>query len=251
LFEVAGAWSVLVGIAFLLTLGVGMATLCAVVSILRLRRDATVIEAAENFEAVDLTTVVKRYVPAEHQTNIARDETAIAKQVIATQRPRWRWIATILGTIFVCGAIATVFLTLRHLEATAVARLATKPPPNLDVLKYVQGVWGVRADFLESCSENPQTISVAPDRKTLTLRFASPSKLGSATIADMTFDIVSVKPNMLVVLWANPPVATKPVPIDVQFIDANTMSWSPSNSAMLSSGAIERCPSSQHAPTPQ
>ena len=251
MFEVAGAWSVLAGIAFVLTLGVGVATLCAVVSILRLRRDATVIEAAENFEAVDLTTVVKRYVPAERQTNIARDETAIAKQVIATQRPRWRRIATILGIIFVCGTTATIFLTLRHLEATAAVRLATKPPLNLDALKYVQGVWGLRANFLESCSENPQTISVAPDRKTLTLRFAKPFKLEPATIVNMTFDVVSVKPNMLVLLWADPPAASKPVPTDVRFIDANTMSWSPSNSAMLSSGAIERCPPTQHPPTLQ
>jgi hypothetical protein len=46
-------------------------------------------------------------------------------------------------------------------------------------------------------------------------------------------------------LWADPPPAIKPkqgtVKFGVQFIDADTMSWSLSNDAAQSSGAIERC----------
>jgi hypothetical protein len=251
LLEIAGAESVPAGVAFLLTLGAGMAVLFAVAYMLRLRRDARVIEAAENFEPVSLTTVVQRYVPAEYQTNAVREEMAIAKQVITIQWSRWRRIAAIFGITFVCGATVTIFLTLRYLEAAAAARLAAKPLLNLDVLNYIQGVWGSRANSLESCAENPQILAVAPDRKTLTLRFAKPFKQDSETITNMTFNIVSVKPNMLVLLWTDSPAATKPTTTDVLFVDANTMSWSPSESANVSSGAIERCPPTRRVPASQ
>jgi hypothetical protein len=252
LLELAAPWSALAGIAFVLTLGAGVATLFAVASIWRMRRDARVIEAAENFEAVNLTTVVKRYVPAEHQTNAARDEMAIAKQVIVAQRPRWKRTAVVFGMVLVCSATATVFFARRHLETTRAARLATKPRPNLDVLKYIQGVWGWRADFLQSCSENPQTISVAPDRKTLRIRYAKPYKTRLGTpITDLTFNVVSATSSALVLLWADPPAAIKPAPTDVQFIDANAMSWGPINNAMVSSGVIERCPPAQQVPARQ
>lgn len=241
------AWGALFAVASVLTLGAGVGTVLVVASIGQLRRDARAIEAAESFEAVDLTTVVKRHVPAEHQTNIAREEMAFAKQAIATRRPRLKWRAVVFGMILMCGAAATVLSAERYLATLAAARLATKPRLNLDVLKAIQGVWGFRADSLQSCSENPQTIQVAPDRKTLTMRYAKPYKQDSGTVTELIFDVVSVKPNMVVLLWANPPtfVVSKPTPVDVVFIDANTMSLSRSNSVRGSSGAIERCASAQ------
>jgi hypothetical protein len=248
LLELVGAWSVLASATFVLTLGAGVGTAFAIASIWRLRRDARAIEAAESFEAVDLTSVVKRYVPGEYQTNIARDEMAIAKQAIAARRPRLRRLAVVFGMAGVCGAAATVFSAQRHLEAAA-ARSPAKPHINLDVLSDVQGVWGWRADFLQSCSQNPQTIQVAPDQKTLTLRYAKPNKQGSETINELNFDVVAAKSDMLVLLWTDPPAGAKPSPVEVHFIDANTMSWSSSNDAMVSSGAIERCPLTQHTPS--
>ena len=74
MFEFAAAWSVLAGVAFVLTLAVAVETALAVASIWQLRWDVRVIEAAENFEAVDLTTVVRRYVLAEQQTNVPRPD---------------------------------------------------------------------------------------------------------------------------------------------------------------------------------
>jgi len=130
-----------------------------------------------------------------------------------------------------------------RMETTATAQPTAPLRPNSDLLTNIQGVWGWRADFLASCAENPQTIQVAPDRRTLTMRFAKPYKPDSETITGMTFDVVSVEPNKLVLLrtdLAAFAVDRKPIPLDVTFIDANTMSWSPSNSAMAS-GAIERC----------
>jgi hypothetical protein len=241
LFEIHAAWGILSAVSSVLTLAAGVAAVLALVSIWRMQRDARTIEAAQNFAAVDLTTVVKRYVPAEQQTNVARDEIAIAKQAIVTRRPRLKRIAVIFGMAFVCGATATVFTAHRRLGTTATARLTAQPRVNLDVLKNIQGVWGWRADFLQSCSENPQTIQVAADRKTLTIHYTKPYKQGSKTITDLTFDVISVKQDMLVLLRADPPTDTKPIPADVTFIDANTMSWSPRNNAMMWSGAIERC----------
>jgi hypothetical protein len=127
------------------TLGAGVGTVLAVASIWRLRRDARVIEAAEAAEGVDLTTVVKRHVPADHQTNIARDEIALAKQVILARRPRLKHIAVVFGIALVGGVPATVFSAHRYLETTAAARLAPKPPLNLAVLKDIRGVGGAGA----------------------------------------------------------------------------------------------------------
>jgi hypothetical protein len=128
------------------------------------------------------------------------------------------------------------------------AALTSPALAAIDAFKNIQGVWGWRADFLQSCSENPQTIQVAPDGKTLTMRYAKPFKEGSDVINDMTFDVISANRSKLVLLRTDPPafVGGKPIPVDVLFIDENTMSWSPSNSAMAWSGAIERC-----APTRQ
>ena len=220
-----------------------MGMVLAVASLWRLRRDARAIEVAESFGVINLTTVIKRYVPAEHQTNVAREEIAIAKQAIIAGRPRLKRIAVICGMVFVCGATATVFTASRRLGTTATAWLTGQPRPNTDALKNIQGVWGWRADFLGSCSENSQTIQVSTDQKTLTMRYAKPYKQGSGTITEMTFEVVSVKPNKLVLLRTDSDAFAvgKPIAMDVLFIDTNTMSWSPSNSAMVSSGAIERC----------
>jgi hypothetical protein len=109
---------------------------------------------------------------------------------------------------------------------------------------------------LASCAENPQTIQVAPDRRTLTVHFAKPYKQGSETITDMTFDkqgsetitdmtfgIVSVERNKLVLLRTDPAAFAvgKPTQVDVLFIDENSMIWSPSHGAMVASGTIEHC----------
>jgi hypothetical protein len=239
--QLVASWTVAAVIAAALTLGAGVPTVFAIAALWRLRRDARVIEAAESFQAVDLTTVIKRYVPAEHQTNRASDEMAIAKQVIVARRPRQKWIVGTFGLVLVGGAIATAFSLQRHWEMRAAADLARKPRSDLDVLKSIQGLWGWRADFLLSCGENPQTIEVAPDRKTLTLRYAKPSRQGSETLTKLSFDVVAAKPDKLMLQWTDPPAGGKPSPVEVRFIDANTMSWSSSNDATVSSGAIERC----------
>jgi hypothetical protein len=243
LLDVSAAWGVPTVAASALSLAALAGTIIAVASLRRFRIDWQVIEAAERHQAVDLTSVVKRYVPSELQTQKSADEITIAKQVIAVRRPRWKRIAVISGMIMLCCFAAATFSARRNLQAVAAARLAAKPRLNLDVLKTVQGVWGWKADFMQSCLENPQTVSVAPDRKKLSVRYAKPFQDGSKLITDLDFDVVAAKPDSIVLSELNSAAPTNPRPalVYVQFLDANTYSLSRSDQPMKSSGTIERC----------
>ncbi len=173
---VSGVWGVSAAIAFLLVLAAAIGTILAVAKLWRFRMDGQVIDAAERLEAVNLGTVVKRYVPSELQTQNFTDEIAIARQVISSRRPGWKRIAMISGVVLLCSATVAAYFTRRNLEVIAAAQLAAKPRLNLDVLRVIQGVWGWRADFLESCAENPQTVVVSPDHKNLSCGMRNRSK---------------------------------------------------------------------------
>ena len=242
MLDVSAAWGVPAAAAAL-ALAAFAGVVIALVSSRRFRIDAGVIEAAERLEAVDLTSVVKRYVPSELQTHKSAEEIAVAKQVIAVRRPRWKRIAVISGIIMLCCAAAATFSTRWNLQAAAAARLAAKPRLNLDVLKAIQGVWGWRADFLQSCSENPQTVSVTPDRKKLLVRYAKPFQDGLTLVTNLDFDVVLAKPDSIVLSEAHSATPTSPRPpqVYIQFLDANTYSLSRSDAPMKSSGAVERC----------
>lgn len=106
---------------------------------------------------------MKRYVPSEFQTQKASEEIAIVKEVLAHERPRAKRITIIAGVVTLCAAPAPAFLIHHNLRAMDVAQLAAKPALNLDVLKAVQGVWGWRANAMQSCAKNPRTISLSAD----------------------------------------------------------------------------------------
>jgi len=244
LLDVSAAWGVPAAAAFALTLVAFAGIVVALVSLRRFGIDWRVIEAAERLEAVDLTSVVKRYVPSELQTQKSAEEIAVAKQVIAVRRPRWKRIAVISGMIMLCCAVAATFSTRWNLQAATAARLAAKPRLNLDVLKTIQGVWGWRADFLQSCRENPQTVSVTPDRKKLSVRYAKPFQDGLTLVTNLDFDVVLAKPDSIVLSEPNSvtPINPSPTQVYVQFLDANTYSLSRSDDPLKSSGTVERCP---------
>lgn len=246
---VSGVWGVSAAIAFLLVLAAAVGTILAVAKLWRFRMDGQVIDAAERLEAVNLGTVVKRYVPSELQTQNFTDEIAIARQVISSRRPGWKRIAMISGVVLLCSATVAAYFTRRNLEVIAAAQLAAKPRLNLDVLRVIQGVWGWRADFLESCAENPQTVVVSPDHKNLSVRYAKPFKTGSSLVTDLEFDVISAKPDMLVLTERGTTTSTesRPAQVYINFLDANTYSLSRSDDPMKSSGAIVRCPQPQAA----
>jgi hypothetical protein len=221
--------------AIALTLAAAAGTAIAVAKFKRLKADYRVIEAGERFEAVDLTTIVKRYVPSERQTQKASEELPIAKQVIGSRRPRCKRTAIIAAVLMLCGAAAVTLSVQRILASLTTAQLAAKPPLNLDLLTAIQGVWGWRADVRQSCAVNPQTISVTPDRKTLTVQYAKPVQPDADTSTTMNFDVVSATSNLIVL---RRPDSTN---MYLRFIDADTITVSRSDEPVDTSGAVERC----------
>jgi hypothetical protein len=235
-FDPAAVWNVLTGMAIAVTLWGIAGAIFAVAMSRRLHADHRVIEAAERFEAVSLTTVIKRYVPPEQQTQKAAEEMAIAKRVIELRQPRWRRAAILSAVLMLCGAGATAFALQRDLSLPPTAKVAAKPAPTLDPLKAVPGVWGWRADTLQSCEENPQTIALSRDGKTLSIRYAKPLELASGAVTELSYEVVSIEPNMLVL--AKPGSARR---IFFRFIDDNAFAISWSNDPNGSSGTIARC----------
>jgi hypothetical protein len=245
LLEISAPWAVLAGVAVALTVAAIAGTVISIWRLWRLRADYRVVEAAERFEMVDLTTVVKRYVPSELQSQKVAEEIAIVKEMIGSGRPRWKRAAIFSGTMMLCGAAAAAFSIHQDMKAAGTVQLAVKPTVNLDALKDIQGVWGWKADFLQSCSENPQTISVTPDRNKLSIQYAKPYQNGRKTTTKLDFDVVSATPDMLVLSKSDPAMPTRPSSDQVyfKFIDANAFTLSHSNDPMGSSGMIARCQS--------
>jgi hypothetical protein len=235
-----GAANIAAGMAISLALWAVVVAAFALFKSWRLSADSKVLAAAERYEAVNLTSVIKRYVPAEHQTNRVAEEIAIARQVIGLRRPRWRLTAILsCGFIIVCAAGAAAFSFQREPRPAAppLSKVVTaRPAPNFDVLKDIQGVWGWRADFAQSCEQNPQTITVTADGKKLSIRYAKPYRDRPETGSEFAID--SVRPDTLVALNTG---STSPVRIYFKFLDKDSFVLSWSNDSTSSSGTVARC----------
>jgi hypothetical protein len=170
------------------------------------------------------------------------DEIALARDIIAGLRHRHQRIAIAATLILLLGATATTYSTHRHLKFAAAARLRLRPALNLDVLKVVQGVWGWRADFLESCEENPQVVSVSPDRRKLLVRYAKPFQSGNETVTSLNFDVVAATGDSIVLSGIS---SGKPSHVTIQFLNSDTFSLSRTDQPLGSSGTIVRCPAAQ------
>lgn len=231
----------------MLTLVALIGTVLGIASLYRLWRDFRVIEAAERLEAVNFSSVVRRRVPIGLRTQRMAEEIVIARQVMVAGWLRWRRLAVVFGVVMLCGAGATAFSIERNIKAIAQAQLETKTRLNLDVLKVVQGVWGWRADAMQSCSENPQTISVGADRRTLLVRYAKPRQQGSETITNLNFDVVATKPDMLELTPSDDALQSNPRAsrVYLQFTDENDFVISRSDDPLRSSGTVVRCPLSK------
>jgi hypothetical protein len=212
-------------------------TLLSIASLWRLRTHYILAEAAERSEMVGLSAIVQKYVPGEQQSHKTSEEIAIVKQVISLRWNRWKWAAIVLGALMLFSAATTAYLTRRNLEYVAKAGPAVQPRPNLDAARTLQGVWGWRADYEQSCSQNPQTISVSPDGKMVSLDYAKPHQ----SQQHFEYAVVSLRPNVIELRGLNAPANANQVVLTITFQDANTLLLTNSAQPLAAYGVIERC----------
>ena len=162
---------------------------------------------------------------------------------IDARRPGWKRWAIASTALMACSASAMAFFVYRNLHATTAVRAEVKTLPSGDALATIQGVWGWRADFLQSCTENPQVISVSSDRKKLSLHYAKPLVSASPPLKDFDYAVVSVQPDIIVLSGPISAVRPnlRPASITIKFLDANTYTATASDRPFQTTGVIERC----------
>jgi len=195
-------------------------------SLSRLRQARRVIEAAERMERISLRHVIRRYVPRALRSHHRAEAMLLAKQTIGARQPRWRRWAIASAVLVVCSAAATALLAHRNLQAI---RVAGAPVRTGDALTMIQGVWGWRADFSRSCSENPHSISVSSDHKRLSIHYARYAR--SRLAADL--DVVSVQ--------REPGPGANPISTSIKLLTADTYIANTSDQPFSTTGTIERC----------
>ena len=242
------AWSSPTGWVLLVTLLTLAGALLSVMSLWRLRNHYRTAEAAERLEAVDLSSIVRKYVPGELWSQKASEEIPLIKQIIGLRWQRWKRMAIAFGALALCSAAATSYLIRRHPETFRFNAPAAQGLPTFDVLKAVQGAWGWRADALQSCADNPQTISLSPDGKTLSVDYAKPywNRL------HFEYAVVSSRSNQLVLQSLNSAPSGKldPPTMTINFQDPNTFLLTRTDQPLATPGAIERCQNDKSSPLP-
>jgi hypothetical protein len=236
---ISAALSGLAGGASVATLLAFAGILLSIASLWRLRTHYKLTEAAERSEMVGLSAIVQKYVPADQQTHKTSEEIAIVKQVISLRWIRWKWAAVVLGALMLFSAATAAYFTRRNMEFVAKADPKVQARPNLDAARTLQGVWGWRADYQQSCSQNPQTISVSPDGKSVTLDYAKPHR----SQQHFEYTVVSVRPNVIELRGLNAQAAAAPRQsvLTITFQDANTFLLTNSGQPLAAYGVIERC----------
>jgi hypothetical protein len=236
---ISAALSGLAGGASIATLLALAGILLSIASLWRLRTHYKLTEAAERSEMVGLSAIVQKYVPGEQQSHKTSEEIAIVKQVISLRWTRWKWAAIVLGALMLFSAATTAYFTRRNLEFVAKADPTVQARPNLDAARTLQGVWGWRADYQQSCSQNPQTISVSPDGKSVTLDYAKPHR----SQQHFEYAVVSLRPNVIELRALNAPAVANPrqAVLTITFQDANTFLLTNSAQPLAAYGVIERC----------
>jgi hypothetical protein len=203
LHGVAGATTALALLAF----GV---TVLGIHALWRLRRDRLTLQAAQRFEAVDMTTVVKRHVPGDLQSNRADQEFILVGQSIARKVPRWIRVVVLSNVVTLSAGSVSWILIDRNWQHIVAAQLAEQAPKPVDALKAIAGVWGWRFEFLQSCSQNAHTIAVTDGNKRLSVQYTKPLWDGSQEVSQLEYTIVGVEPNKLVLESARYPKQIDP-----------------------------------------
>ena len=230
----AFTWSVFAASAALVVAFLGaFGLLLGLIALARMRRDLKAVQAAERFESVDLNSLVQKYLPAGQQSQKASQEIPLIKQAIAMRRPRSRRMVIVSGVLLLCAAVPVAHY-LRHLDIVAALR-GQRPVGReyVDALSAIQGVWGWNADFEQSCQRNPQTVTVSPDHKTVSIDYAKPREPS----AHLVFAVVSTAPNVIVMKYLN-----NSYMVNVRFLNPNAYVMSFDQLPLASTGSIVRCP---------
>jgi hypothetical protein len=211
----------------------------------QLRRDRLALQAAERFEAVNMTAVVQRHVPGYLQSNKADEEFAIVRQGIAKKFPRWIKLVALSGVVTLSAGLISWILIDRNWQLIAAAQLAEQTPKPVDALNAIAGVWGWKHEFLQSCSQNAHTIALTDGNKGLSVRFAKPLWDGSKEVSGLEYTIVGIEPNKLVLESAQYPKQSDslhrpPVRWYYKFSDADTYQIGRSDE-LWTTGDIVRC----------
>jgi HAMP domain-containing protein len=242
------AWGSPTGWVLLVTLLTLAGALLSIASLWRLRRHYRVAEAAERLEAVDLSSIVRKYVPGELWSQKASEEIPLIKQTIGVRWQRWKRMAIAFGALALCSAAATSYLIRRNPETFRWNGLAGQGQPTFDVVKAVQGAWGWRADARQSCQDNPQTISLSPDGKTLSVDYAK----SYWDRRHFEYAVVSSRSNAMVLQSLNSPSPSQSAQptMTITFQDPNTFLLTRSDQPLATPGAIERCQNDKSPPVP-
>ena len=80
----------------------------------------------------------------------------------------------------------------------------------------------------------------------MSISYAKPYLKGGITYTELGFDVVSAKPDTLVLLAPITPDQPHTTQIYLQFINANAFLLSRSDEPLTSSGMVVRCPSTSH-----
>ena len=146
---------------------------------------------------MDTTSIVKRHVPGQLQSNKPSEEFPIVRDSIARKFPRWMAVVILFSVVTATGGTVSWISIDRNRQAIAAARLAEQGPPPVDALKAITGVWGWRDDFQQSCSQNPHRIST-DGNKSLSIKFAKPVWDSNKEVSIFDYTVVAVEPNKLV-----------------------------------------------------
>jgi hypothetical protein len=225
----------------LLALGV---TVFGIHVLWRLRRDRLTLQAAEKFEAVDMTTVVKRHVPGDLQSHKASEEFVLVGESIARKFPRWIKVVILSSVVALSAGPVAWILIERNWQHIVAAQLAEQAPKPIDALKAIAGVWGWKHEFLQSCLQNAHTISVTDGNKRLSVQYIKPLWDGSGEVSHLEYTIIGVEPNKLVLESAQYPkqsdLRRPPTRWYFMFSDADTYRIGRSDE-LRTTGDIVRC----------
>ncbi len=115
----------------------------------------------------------------------------------------------------------------------------------VDPIAAIGGTWGWKFNALLSCKDNPHTIKLSDDKRTLTIRFHNPIPTQSGDVDGYDYAVVRTEPNELVLRLLSAPdqkdAMGRPLEWAMHFEDKNTYYLKRSDVLTQDTGKIIRC----------